>query len=135
MIVGFFRHGPAEDEEPRPLSKKGRRRTREAAKAIRRLGLGIATVVTSPLDRARESAEILHDVLDLPEPAIDDRLKPGGKLEALLRDRAVLVGHEPDLSKAVQRITGARIRLKKAGFAWVDVDEGTLLLLTSPAES
>lgn len=122
MKIGFFRHGPAEDEEPRPLTKKGRRKVREAAKNLR--DLEIRRIVTSPLPRALQTAEILSDVLGLPM-AVDDRLKPGGPL--LRENGVVLVGHEPDLSAAVRKLTGARIRLRKAGFAWVEDD--ILLLL------
>lgn len=122
MRIGFFRHGPAEDEEPRPLTKKGRRKVREAAKALK--DLEIRRIVTSPLPRALQSAEILRKALDLPME-VDDRLKPGGPL--LFEDGVVLVGHEPDFSTAVRKLTGARIRLRKAGFAWVEDD--ILLLL------
>ena len=43
-----------------------------------------------------------------------------------------MVGHEPDLSRAVQRATGARIELKKGGLA--GIERGVLLALLRPAD-
>ena len=119
----LFRHGPAEDradfarvtglpDGARPLSASGRERTRRVAKGLRVEVGELATIWTSPLVRATETAAILGEAFST-TAQITDRLIPGAAPEALwdeLRERArpsgskvrdrplVLVGHEPDLS-------------------------------------
>jgi phosphohistidine phosphatase len=132
MIVCLFRHGIALDDEPRPLSPKGRRRTREAARGLRVLELGIDAILTSPLARAVETAEILSRVLGLPAPEIDER-PPATILRTLRQGTPLIVGHEPDLSSAVKEWTGASIRIKKAGLAVIDRKERSLILLMTPS--
>jgi phosphohistidine phosphatase SixA len=123
--IVLFRHGPAEPGGRRLLSTEGRAKTRRAAEGLKRLGLGIDGIFTSPLARASETAEILGEVLGL-KPVVDDRLKPGGKpLEAARGKCPVLVGHEPDLSAAA----GGKLRLRKAGMALL-VDGRVELLLS-----
>jgi phosphohistidine phosphatase len=67
---------------------------------------------------------------------VEERLSGGTfdpeELAAGLGDQVLLVGHEPDFSGAVQRLTGARARLKKGALAVVA--EGELHLLLGPAE-
>jgi phosphohistidine phosphatase len=156
MIAGFFRHGPAVErgssemaDEDRPLTPSGRKKTLLAARGLRRLDLGFERVLTSPLPRALQTAEILCHVLKLGKPAIDDRLLPGSAARRVLEilsgdgDATLLVGHEPDLSKAVLQAVGAlgreSIELKKAGFALVRLEgaapkpEGILTLLLTPS--
>lgn len=139
--VCFLRHGPAADEEPRPLTPEGREKTERAARGIARLDLGIDAVLSSPLPRALETAEILARVLGLPKPRTSDLLLPDADAERLLPSlRAAvpaLVGHEPSLSRAVSRlIGGGAVSLKKAGMAFVETtsaSRGTLRLLLPPA--
>ena len=156
MNVCFFRHGIAVEpgttgvaEESRTLTEDGRRKTRQAARGLKRLNLGLDSVLTSPLPRALETAEILAEVLELPPPRPADKLLPGtsaAELLELLKDLAgnapLLVGHEPVLSAAVSLLVSATesgdIRLKKAGMAFAKVKElaprprGSLLLLLTP---
>ena len=49
-----------------------------------------------------------------------------------LGDQVLLVGHEPDFSLALHRMTGAQVRLKKAGLA--AVDRGELKVLLRPMD-
>ena len=49
-----------------------------------------------------------------------------------LGDHVMLVGHEPDFSLALHRMTGAQVRMKKAGLA--AVDRGELKVLLRPSE-
>src|SRR5262245_64180072 len=78
MNLYVMRHGIAvEQDDPavssdaeRPLSHKGVKRMRKAAKGVRRLGIAFDAVLTSPLLRARQTAEIVANALD-----IDGRLE------------------------------------------------------------
>lgn len=136
--VCFFRHGPAVPhgtpgvaEDDRPLTPEGRKKTRAAARGVQALDLRIKAVLTSPLPRARETAEILAKELGL-KAVIDERLRPGGDPAALAKSGRALVGHEPDFSAAVTRlIGGGAVELKKAGLAVVE--DGVLKLLLTPA--
>ncbi|MBI3857951.1 MAG: histidine phosphatase family protein [Planctomycetes bacterium] len=153
MKAVFFRHGPAlaqgtpgVAEADRPLTPEGRRKTLQAARGLRALDLGITVICTSPLPRALQTAEILAKVLGLPPPEIREALLPDAaplrllsELRRLRRETPALVGHEPQLSAAVARATGASIELRKAGMALVEFSrvapraEGTLTLLLRPA--
>ena len=139
MIVCLFRHGPAVDrgtpgvpDDERPLTPEGRKRTRRAARGLRKLDLGIDLVVSSPLPRAFETAEILADVLGLPAPETDDRLRDDRAprdvvdvLKGLDAACPVLVGHEPCLSGALSLLVcggaGADFAMRKAGLAVVEI--------------
>lgn len=154
MKVVFFRHGPAVpqgtpgvDEEERPLTPEGREKTIRAAEGLRELDLGLTSLYSSPLPRARQTAEILAEVLGLPRPKLIDVLRPETPARRLLQElrkmtdeTPVLVGHEPMLSQsAALAAGGGRIELKKAGLALVEFEKlgpqpsGTLKLLLSPA--
>jgi phosphohistidine phosphatase len=116
MLVVLFRHGPAgrrdasrwPDDSQRPLTERGKERTREAARGLGRLMKKTPLVITSPLVRATQSAEIIHKLLDGKKPVETlDALRPGGSVRAVVRrletagtgDIVILVGHEPDLGK------------------------------------
>ncbi|MCC6738862.1 MAG: histidine phosphatase family protein [Planctomycetia bacterium] len=157
MNVCFFRHGPAVEpgtpgipDDARPLTPDGRRRTRAAARGLASLRLGLDGILSSPLPRALQTAEILAKALGLPRPRTSELLLPGSPAERLLGaireaggEAPVLVGHEPSLSAAVSLLAGAprplALQLKKAGMAFAAVDalkprpRGTLLLLLTPA--
>jgi phosphohistidine phosphatase len=91
--------------------------------------------LTSPRVRARETAELACEALGV-EVASEDRLSDGDfdplELAAGL-DEVLLVGHEPDFSTAVARLTGARVDLKKGGLA--GVEDGELRVLVRPKET
>ncbi len=141
MRVILFRHGPAGQRDParwpddgeRPLTKRGVERTQAAARGLRRFADGAATVLTSPLVRAVETAAIACEALG-GETALErfEPLAPGGSYRAVFARLAdmksgacvVLVGHEPDLGKlAGMLLFGAPARslpLKKAGACVID---------------
>ena len=135
MILYFLRHGTADaagegGDEARDLSAEGEAALRGAGVLWRRLNLRPDIVVTSPLLRARRTAEIVAEELDLRhEPITDDRLRPGagwGRIGRALADhtdarRVLFVGHEPDLSSTVETLTGASsVRLRTGGLACVE---------------
>ncbi|MBI2923507.1 MAG: histidine phosphatase family protein [Planctomycetes bacterium] len=156
MNVCFFRHGlavehgtPPWSEEERPLTDEGRRKTRAAARGLKRLALGSDAILTSPLPRAAETAEILAEVLGLPRPRISERLLPGNTAAQILEvlkdtdtNSPILVGHEPGLSAAVSLFMSATdagsIELRKAGMAFARLKtlsprpRGSLVLVLTP---
>ena len=148
MELYFLRHGEADwlnwnkPDNERPLTKRGKKEMRELAKFLGRLKVRPNLIVTSPLPRAAQTAEIAADYLKA-KLRKDELLAPGfGMTElrtALKRHHAkvlMLVGHEPDFSNVISGLTGGSLKLSKAGVALVDVDpeseEGRLLWLFPP---
>lgn len=135
MRVIFFRHGPAGSQNParwqddarRPLTARGTERTRRAARGLAKIERNVKVILTSPLTRADQTAQLLVEALEVPRPERLEALAPGGSarkvLEALSRfgadDTVVLVGHEPSLGKLAASLafaaTGVALPLKKAG--------------------
>ena len=107
-------HGTPEiADEERPLTDTGRRRFRRVAKGLARMVRRPDALLTSPLRRARQTAEILADAWKDIEPQDEPSLASGdfaGLEAALARYRPeeliVVVGHEPDLSMLVHRLVG-----------------------------
>ncbi len=99
--------GAAQDDERRPLTELGRRRMRKGANRLRTVVEHIDVFATSPLQRARETAEILTRAYGAAPPVEQPALAPGGAAPAvqswlgtLPADGVVaLVGHEPDLGQ------------------------------------
>ena len=137
----FVRHGLAEergdawpDDTKRPLTEEGMSRLRKAVKGLAGIGVSIDVVLTSPLVRARQTADILAGGLD-PRPSIVniDSLAPAGSYAAVLADlekhsrkcRLALVGHEPMLGELAARLIGSRhpIEFKKGGVCRLDVED------------
>ena len=108
LIVRHAEAAPGNPDELRPLTPEGREHARRLGVRLRERGFAPDAVVSSPLLRARETAE----ALGLGEPEVDERLAPGATpLE--VRDAAagrgetvVVVGHQPDCSQAVAALTG-----------------------------
>ncbi len=100
----FAESGASDDE--RPLTKDGRKRMRRAARGLRELLDDLDMIVTSPLVRAVQTAEIIAAEYDAVPPAPLPSLGPGsdfgGFLEWLKRmddvQTLVAVGHEPHIS-------------------------------------
>ena len=156
MEILFLRHGIAEeretwegDDRARPLTARGRKAMERTAARLAELGIAPELIVTSPLVRARQTAEIAAAGLGMDDRVVEDeRLAPGfdaGGLRDLLEDRPVtaavmLVGHEPDFSEIIaELIGGGRVVCKKGGLARVDVAElsfagGELVWLLPPKD-
>ena len=113
MNLYLLRHGiavSAEETAPdgeRPLTAKGIKRMRKAARGLRRLGLDFDAILTSPLARARQTADIVAAALGLESHlTVVEALQPNCSVEELLaslsdyqhRKHLLLVGHEPLLS-------------------------------------
>jgi phosphohistidine phosphatase len=152
MELYLLRHGIAADIGPdgsgdagRPLTEDGIAKMREEARGLRLLGLRLDVLLSSPLVRARQTAEIAGRALSV-EMQLAGALAPGcdlARLRGLLAEhrgaeRVMIVGHEPDFSELASALTGGnRIQLKKGGLARVDatvVEQGggVLVWLLAP---
>lgn len=139
-MIYLLRHGEAEDRDAatddaaRRLTEKGERQSRDAGRALAALGIEIDACLASPKVRARDTARIACEALGI-EVEETDALR-GGPFDALElaagRGDVLLVGHEPDFSDEVGRLTGANVDLKKGGIAVVD--GSTLVALWRPKE-
>jgi phosphohistidine phosphatase len=137
-VIYLLRHGDAEhgdmDDAARRLTAKGERQARDAGRALRELGVGIDACLASPKVRAIDTARLACEALAV-EAELTEALR-GGPFDALDlsagRGDVLLVGHEPDFSNEVGRLTGAKVAIKKGGIAVVD--GSTLVALLRPKE-
>jgi len=163
MNLYFLRHGIAtagdepgiESDSERPLTPKGVKRMRKAAKGIRRLGIVFDAILTSPLIRARQTAEIVAEELSLESQLQEiSGLAPESSVENLLfglsgfqnREHLLLVGHQPLLGKTAAFLLHGKerspldIALKKGSICAIEVDAlpptepGTLHWLLAPKQ-
>jgi phosphohistidine phosphatase len=136
----LIRHGLAEargdawpDDARRPLSARGRARMRKSARGLARIGVTLDLVLTSPLARARETAEIVATAWKGGPPVVAvDSLAPGGGYEALVADlgkhaarhRIALVGHAPAIDELARRLGGLSrpLEFKKGAVCRIDLD-------------
>ncbi len=138
MKLYVMRHGPAHDDSPsgrdadRALTLSGRERVAAVAKALADAGESPFVILSSPLVRALETAEIVAEVTHLSRRAREDaKAHRGGatgeveirrelgmgteKLGLLAemvragRKRVLIVGHEPDLSMLVMSLVGKEL--------------------------
>lgn len=157
MFIYLVRHGIAAarfagtDDRARALTPEGFEKMRFIKDALANLGVKFDEIWTSPLLRARQTADILATGArkDIPVKTVAS-LEPGGDfgaLRTLLAEHAhlesvALVGHEPCLSEFMSHLLGASpslmIRFKKGGVALVEIDDfksplrGELCWLLSP---
>lgn len=137
-MIYLLRHGDAErgdgNDAARRLTEKGRRQSELAGQALAALATKLDACLTSPKVRAVETARLACEPLGL-EPEIAKELAGGdfdsGRL-AGGRGEAMLVGHEPDFSNEIARLTGAKAKLRKGGLAIVD--GRTLIALLRPED-
>jgi phosphohistidine phosphatase len=144
----LLRHGEAVPHESKPdadreLTARGERQAVAAGKGLARLGVEFAACFTSPKLRARDTARLACQALNI-EPqdaaALADGFDRDDALELLLgyddNARVLVVGHEPSFSQVVHDLTGGRIDFKKGGIAAVRIERGAgeLLVLLRPRE-
>jgi len=154
MMCYFLRHGPAGDREKwegpdsqRPLTPDGRKRIAREARTVADLKLGIERVITSPLVRARQTAELVADELDLKNALVEDpRIDLGFSCERLASvlgeyhdaKAIMLVGHDPSMTGVIEEVIGgAAIDFKKGALACVEIRSlaplhGRLMWLAAP---
>ena len=126
---------PGIADDDRPLTPRGRAKFRRAARGLARLVDRPDVLLTSPLPRARATAELVARAFRRLEPRAERGLAHGGAdaiLVLLQRQPAdatvVVVGHEPVLSLLLARLLGSgrgeRFAFKKGGAALVDLPDG-----------
>jgi phosphohistidine phosphatase len=142
--------GGIQNDAERPLTPEGQKQCGPLAAALERQGIRLQAIVTSPLLRARQTAEGLRKGLAAPMPELHscDHLAPGGRRRKLTRflrgigaESVAVVGHMPDLSLYLGWLIGSRkvqIDMAKAGIACIhfedepDKGDGTLAWLVTP---
>jgi phosphohistidine phosphatase len=148
MGVYFLRHGDADwpdwdgPDDERPLNRRGKKEMRRVAKFLCALDITLDEILTSPLPRARQTADIVAKRFKL-HVREEEALAAGfneSDLKDLVRkycvDNLMVVGHEPDFTHVIAKLTGADCKLSKGGLALVELDEkkmeGQLLWLFPP---
>lgn len=148
MEIYFLRHGEADwpnwkkSDDERPLTKRGKKEMQEIGKFLKRVKAAPDAIVTSPLPRASQTAEIAAKHLKI-KCRKDKLLEPGfgrQELERILKkypaESLMVVGHEPDFSHTIEQLTGGALKLSKAGVALVELNHswrsGRLLWLFPP---
>ncbi len=137
MIVYLVRHGIAEDwaasgrDRDRRLTERGRKRIQQCGVGLKRLGVKLDVMLTSPFPRAAETASIIADTLNCTERLqTAEVLQSGGGgdkyVRQLLHDRTgeiMLVGHEPEMSLMAADLAGngTRIVFKKGTVCRIDL--------------
>lgn len=159
MEIILVRHAKAEahdpntwpDDDQRPLTAEGRAEQRAATRAMKRMGLKFDFLLTSPLLRARETAELVAKGYRWGEtPQLAEELGHGYAVAAIVRllakfppgSTVALVGHEPDLSALTGALTTKdgrlNIAVKKSGVVGIEFDgpaeagKGTLIYHLKP---
>jgi phosphohistidine phosphatase len=103
-------HGtPGVADDDRPLTPEGEARMREVGEGLSRLDLKIERIVTSPLPRARSTADIVADPLKLRGSIEEADVLRSGTGPAAIREwlnrrpeaRLMIVGHNPSLSDLI----------------------------------
>ncbi len=155
MNLYILRHGIAEDRDDgkypddrqRPLTDKGADRIRREVEGMNAIGIAPDVIITSPLVRAVQTAEIVRQGLNAPPRlTISDALVPGAHPSLMQNLTAVYpsetnlmaIGHEPQLSSIVSYIlteqTTGFIKLKKGALCNLDLsaqgDERLLWVVT-----
>lgn len=140
-------HGHPQGDAARALEEKGRTQARRAAGLLKEAGLLPEIVLTSPLLRARQTAEEFCQVAGMPGPLVQPWLALGADPAAMINElrgfvdfkRVAIVGHEPDFSGLVEwllRAEAGTIDFKKGAIAALRVTPplrvGTLLYLVPP---
>ena len=139
---------PGIPDDDRPLTPRGRRRFRRAARGLARIAKRPDVLLSSPLVRAVATAKLAAKAWGGLEPTIEPALAHGNlarvlaALAAQPAEAAVaVVGHEPYLSGLLAALLGARegnrLAFRKGGVALVDLpgapkDGGTLLWFLPP---
>jgi len=136
----LIRHGVAAergedypDDSKRPLTNAGISRLRKEAKALDALGVGFDHIITSPLVRTKQTADVFAETMkSKPSVSQSDALAPAGTTAAVIQElakhmrkgRVAVVGHEPNIGELAARLIGARtpMEFKKGAICRIDFE-------------
>ena len=146
----LIRHGLAAergadypDDSKRPLTAEGIAKLKKEVKALARLDVDFDLIISSPLVRAKQTAEVFAQAMaSHPTLTLSDALAPAGTPAAVFQElakhmrkaRIALVGHEPNIGELTARLIGTRtaIEFKKGAICRIDFEvfppKGTGLL-------
>jgi phosphohistidine phosphatase len=121
------------DDTRRPLTGDGISRFQKIVAGLEELEIDVEIVLTSPLLRARQTADLLSKGLRGHPTVVETRaLSPGAAYKELMtelgrharRSSVALVGHEPHLGETAARLVGCagRFDFRKGGVCRIDVD-------------
>ena len=121
------------DDSKRPLTNEGISRFRKEAKALAALGVDFEHIISSPLVRTKQTADILAAAVpSQPTVTTSDSLAPAGTPTAVFQElakhmrkpRIALVGHEPNIGELAARLIGSRtpIEFKKGAICRIDFE-------------
>ena len=124
------------DDSKRPLTTRGVSRFKESVRGLTWLGVGIDEIFTSPLVRAKQTANLLAAAFkEKPPVKVLESLTPGHTPMSVMhelnktakRQRVALVGHEPALGELAAHLIGSQraIPFKKGGVCRIDVESFT----------
>jgi phosphohistidine phosphatase len=134
----LIRHGVAAergeefpDDSKRPLTSDGIARLRKEAKALDALGVEFDQILSSPLVRARQTADVFSEIMQSKPPVANtDALTPAGSPATVMQElgkhmkkaRIALVGHEPNMGELAAFLIGAKSSLpfKKGAVCRID---------------
>jgi phosphohistidine phosphatase len=146
-------YGTYANDDERPLTEEGQEKTRLVAKRLLALGLQFDLILSSPLVRAKQTADILVEVGLSAQLQEANCLAPSGTLTTWVdwlanwtpgkQGRLAIVGHEPTLSDWAKQLVWGDVKgsvaLKKAGVIGLSLPESgspigrsTLFWLTPP---
>ena len=150
MKLYFLRHADAidgADDDARPLSPSGKKQAREVGRFLKRAGIEFDRVYSSPLVRAKQTAEIVLDIcgstkLELASALLNETSQ--AKFDEWLQDvpdaeHVCLVGHAPSLPQRLRQLLGLTaseaFKLPKAGLACLETENrctATLKFFVTP---
>jgi phosphohistidine phosphatase len=140
LEVYLIRHGIAAergkewpDDSKRPLTPEGLVSLRKEARALTNLGVAFDQIISSPLVRTRQTADVFSaELKGRPEIVLSDALAPAGTPASIIQElakhirkaRIALVGHEPNLGELAAELIGARapLEFKKGGICRIDFE-------------
>jgi phosphohistidine phosphatase len=131
VLVYLCRHARAaagDPDELRPLTAEGKDEAHRLAKRLASRAEPPTLVLSSPLFRARQTAEAIAEATGA-ELRIDSRLSPGATAADLRQAVAngsfpvATVGHQPDCSEIALALTGNDPGFPPAGMAAIDLDD------------
>ena len=140
--------GTITTDDERPLSQEGTKTVQLVAAGLKAMGCSPAIILSSPLKRAVETAQILMEVLRPPEGLQTSYdLAPGaaaadvsGLFAGVEADEAAIVGHEPDFGSMTAEFLGAdgEIEFKKGAVCCLEFEgspspPATLVWLMPPS--